>query len=150
MLKTNVISSVIFIIIGAIFIKPSLDLGLSSATSDGVPGAGFFPFIMSFGIILLGLYLLVTSLIKLKRGDMSVKEIMNKINFKNTVVMFLIIVGYVILWNIVGYYIATFMTAVFANWYFKRSWIFTIGFSSVFVLLIYVIFTVGLKIQFVI
>ena len=150
MYKKNMISSIIFIILGGLFMKPSLDLGLSSTTSDGVPGAGFFPFFMGLGIVILGVILFITAFIQLKKlTEPQEKTVANRENVRNAIVMMFIILVYILLWKLVGYYIATFIAAFSINWYFKRSWIFTIGFSAVFVLLIYAIFTAGLKIQFV-
>lgn len=149
MVKKNIISSIIFLFFGIIFIKPSLDLGWSSRTSDGVPGAGFFPMIMIVGIIILSGYMLISNAMKLKQPSDFERKPTNRDNAKNVVILILSITIYLILWKLIGYYFATFIVAVLLNLYFKRTLIFTFVFSTVFVSLIYIIFTAGLKIQFV-
>lgn len=148
MQKKNVISGVLFILLGVIVIPASLSLGLESTTSDGVPGAGFFPFVMSVGIILLGLLTIVQAVFKLKKEKDLVREKYPRENYLKSAMIFLMILVYIVLWHIVGYYIATFVIAVSANLFFKRSLKFTFMFSSILTLLIYLIFTVGLRIQF--
>lgn len=149
MVKKNIISSIIFLFFGLLFIRPSLDLGWSSKTSDGVPGAGFFPTVMMIAIILLSGFILISNAMKLKEPSDHERKSVNLENAKNVVVLILSIAIYLVLWKIIGYYFATFIVAVLLNYYFKRTMFFTFGFSAVFVSLIYVIFTAGLKIQFV-
>ena len=150
MVKKNIVSSLIILIIAAIVLPASLSLGFNSKTADGVPGAGFFPTLISIAIIFIGLFTLLKSFLKLKQDDESeMKKSINKKNLFNTLGMLGFIVIYVGLWKFVGFYIATFISSLLMNLFLKRTAKFSLIFSAIFVALLYVVFTVGLRIQFV-
>jgi len=151
MQKSNLYSSAIFILLGLFFINPSLKLGLTSPITEGVPGAGFFPFVMAIGIIILGLFISIETIITMKKGLIAKEATkLNQDNFKNTLVIILTLVIYLLMWRLTNYYISTLIVSLFLNWYFKRTIIFNLVFSIGFTSVVYFVFNLGLKIQFVI
>lgn len=148
MVKKDSMAGIIFIIIGALFIVPSVNLGIPSATSDGVPGAGFFPFVTAIILIILGSVLLLDGIFK-KNKDIEKVEV-NKENLKVLLVTIVAIIVFLLIWKFTSFIIATVALSLFLNWYYKRDLKFNIIFTAIFVTLIHVVFTILLRIQFVI
>lgn len=60
--KSDAMAGAVALLLGLSFLVPAIGLGIASPTSDGVPGAGFFPALTSGLLVLLGVILLVRGL----------------------------------------------------------------------------------------
>ncbi len=149
MQKSNIAFGSIFAAIGVVFVIGALRLGLSSPTSDGVPGAGFFPFIIALVVLALGLGLVISSIISPDgrpspfRMDAEQRE-----NLRPFVLTIVALFGFFVLWYLIRFEVAAFVFCIFLNKVYKRSWLFTIVFSVILVSVTYFIFNRLLFIQF--
>jgi len=129
-------------------------LGFIATTSDGVPGGGFFPYLLSILIIFMSIVLIVRSIIRTPEKYIEITP-ETKIN---TITLFSTIIGlvvFLVIWSItadlfgnIAFLICVFIFEVFLNKLFKRSWKFTIIYSAVFTAFIYAVFNLGFKIMF--
>jgi putative tricarboxylic transport membrane protein len=104
----DVISSLIWIVVSALFCRESFDLGLGSLTE---PGAGLFPFLISVCLIFFSAILFAASL--RKRGGFSFIEIRKSWpdweGFRRIGLTVLFLVSYVIALNYLGFALTTFL-----------------------------------------
>lgn len=109
MLKEHdVISSLIWIVVSALFCWESFDLGLGSLTE---PGAGLFPFLISICFILFSAILFAASL--RKRGGFSFigirKPWPDREGFRRIGLTVLFLASYVVALNDLGFVLTTFV-----------------------------------------
>ncbi len=150
MFKGDTIPGILSVAFGFLFLIPSIGFGVTSATSDGVPGPGFFPMIISVCLIALGLMLLIKGIRDKGTFKVFVLDEDTRENLKPFFLTIAAILGFLIAIKFVLFVLAAFALLVGMNWIYKRSWKFNLIFSSVFVGLVYVIFTILLKVQFII
>lgn len=148
--KGDTIPGILAVAFGLLFLIPSIGFGVTSATSDGVPGPGFFPLIISICLIALGLVLFVKGIRDKGKFKVFVLDEDNRENLKPFFLTIAAILVFLIAIKFIMFVLAAFVLVVVMNWIYKRSWKFNLIFSSVFVGLVYVIFTVLLKVQFII
>jgi hypothetical protein len=148
MYKGDTIPGLLLSGVGLCFLIPALGLGLSSTTSDNVPGAGFFPVVIASAVILFGILLFLKGL--KANGKMVYFEMdeEQKANIRPFFVTILSIAAFFLIWKFVRFEIAAFAFCLFTNWVFKRTWKYNIAFSVILVTIIYCIFSLGLKIEF--
>ncbi len=108
MKEHDVISSVIWIIVSALFCWESLDLGLGNLTE---PGAGFFPFLMALIFLFLSAGLFVVSL--RKGGGFNFLEARKHWSdgngFRRISLTVLFLGSYVVALNYLGFALTTFL-----------------------------------------
>lgn len=119
-------------------------------TSDGVPGAGFFPVILGFLLGALGLLLMIRGL--RAKGEVEFFKIEDdeiRGNVKMLIKTVVCILVFFILWQLTKQFILCALLFVGGlNFIFERSWKFNLIYTVVFVAFIYVAFVVGFSIQF--
>lgn len=148
MYKGDTVPGLLVVGFGIMFLIPGTQLGIASTTSDNVPGAGFFPVIISVAVILFGLALFVKGL---KDNGKLVYFQMDEEQKANVRPFFLTILGiaaFFVIWKFVRFEVAALAFSLFLNWVYHRSWKFNVAFTVIFVGLIYCIFSLGLKIEF--
>jgi putative tricarboxylic transport membrane protein len=136
MFNGDVISGLISILFSLLFIIPAL--GFDNRTTDGSPGAGFFPIVVGGGLLLMGVILAVSGL-KTKKRYFTINDEMKK-NLKLFFLTLVIILAYFILWKLIPFVIATFLFLAALNYIYQRSLKFNLSFSFTVSLLIYLIF----------
>lgn len=155
--NADALAGIIVAAVGAFFFIMTLtnpQMSFVSTTSDGVPGGGFFPYILSAILFILGVALTGRSLM-----NEPVKYVeMNEENRKNLKVMLLTIAGFVVFliaWKVTAPYfgnpafiVCVFLLELFLNRLFERTWKYTVIYSTVFTLFIYLVFNVGFSILF--
>lgn len=149
MQKTNIAFGTVFTGIGLLFLFVSLRYGIASPTSDGVPGAGFFPFLVSALVVLLGIALIALSL--LHRDGQPSPFHMDKEQRENILPFALTIIAifaFFALWRLIPFEWAALAFCLFMNRAYGRSWRFNILFSVIFVFSIHYIFNRLLFVQF--
>jgi len=147
-LKGDTIPGLIFAAVGLAFLLPSVDLGILSTTKDGVPGAGFFPSILSAGVIICGIGLFISGLLAKGGFEYFYLDEEQKKNIRPFFITLAAMFVFMLVWKLVDFFLAMGLFCLFMNWIYKRSWKFNILFSVGFVICIYVAFTMLLKIQF--
>lgn len=104
----DVISSLIWIVVSALFCRESLDLGLGDFTE---PGAGFFPFLTSLILIFLSAGLFAVSL--RKRWGFNFLEVRkhwsDRDGFRRISLTVLFLGSYVVALNYLGFALTTFL-----------------------------------------
>ena len=156
-LSADAVAGLLCMAFGAFFfimtaINPQL--GFGSNTSDGVPGGGFFPYILSVLIVIMGGALVVLGV---KNSDVKYVDMTPEMR-KNLKIMLLTVAGLVVFlaaWKITAPYFGNtaFMTCVFLfeiylNKLFERSWKFALIYAVIFTAFIYLVFSMGFSILF--
>lgn len=150
--KGDTISGVIVVAFGLLFVVTTLMspvLTVAAATSDGVPGAGFFPFLLGCITIALGALLTVRGL---RQNNKSVSFELNEEGKTNLKVLALVVLGLIlffVFWNLFNQFIiGLLLLNLYFNVIFRRTWKFTLIYSTIFTAFIYLIFVLGFSIQF--
>ncbi len=150
--KGDTVPGIITILFGVFFFIMTIftpNVLFGSTTSDGVPGAGFFPYLLSGIIIIFGTMLTVRGF--KKNGELQFLKVDEEIK-KNLRVLFLTVVGlivFLIFWHITNlFYIGVLLLCVYLNKVFSRDWKFTMIYTVVFTLFIYSVFAIAFSIQF--
>ena len=124
-------------------------LTIAPATADGVPGAGFFPFIMSSLLTVFGIVLVIIGI--LQKGKVSYINFTpeTKRNLKMLLLVVIGLIGFFIFWNVTNwFYAGVLILSLYLNKIFERSWKFTIIYSTIFATFIYITFSLAFSIQF--
>ncbi len=132
-----------------VFIVGGLQLGVSSPTADGVPGAGFFPVVIGSAVALLGIILIVQS--RFFKGEKKISFRMvteQKGNIRPLLLTVAGLVGMFVVWHLVNFELAVTAFSLFINRVYGRSWRFGLLFTIVFVGFIYLMFDKVFHIQF--
>jgi len=136
------------IFVVATAINPLLLFG--STTSDKVPGAGFFPYLMGSVCILLGLVLAVRGMVQNDAGQSDETKAAGGSNRRKLVLCILAIATFFAIWTFTDQFlIGSFLLCVYLNRLFERSWKFNLIYSVLFCAFVYLVFTLGFSIQFV-
>lgn len=125
------------------------NLTIQSTTSDGVPGAGFFPYLLSTVVTLLGAALTVRGI--RQKGSVQYIKLDPEI-LKNLKVLALTVLGLVVFlafWQLTHLFIVgVLLFCLYLNKLFERSWKFNAVYTVIFTVFIYAVFTLGFSIQF--
>lgn len=150
--KGDTVPGILTVLVGIFFfiqtmITPNLSFG--STTSDGVPGAGFFPYLLSGALIIAGLALTVRGI--KQKGKIQYLELSDEIK-KNLKVLLLTFIGLVVFlafWRLTNlFFAAVFLFCIYLNIIFERTKKFTAVYAVVFTAFIYIVFSVAFSIQF--
>ena len=152
MKKHDRVSGVIWFVLGISMCIGSIKLNLGSFHE---PGAGFMPFLSGAFLGLFGLILIFSSTLRglwekehLKDKKIQVEKPVEK-NWKNLMFVLLILFGYPLLLDTLGFYLTTFLFLFFL---FKlkepKRWLMPLIFSISVVILSYLIFELCLNCRF--
>ena len=122
---------------------------VNAPSSDGVPGAGFFPVLLGFAVGILGTILFVRGI--LQKGSVQYFQVDPEIKFnlKRLGLTAVSIVIFFILWQTTKRFIVCVPILCFAlNAIFGRKLKYNIIYTVVFTAFIYLAFVVGFSIQF--
>lgn len=156
-LKADTIAGIICMAFGVFFLimtKSNPQMSFIATTSDGVPGGGFFPYILSILIIIMGGALAVRGMKTEGKVYVEMTE-ENRKNLKTLIFMVLGLIVFLAAWKFTApmfgntaFMCCVFLFELYMNRLFERSWKFTFIYSAVFTAFIYVVFNVGFKILF--
>lgn len=152
MYKGDTVPGVLVSVLGIIFMIATLtntQLTIAPVTSDGVPGAGFFPFLLSALLIVLGSVLILSGI----RQKGEVKYFNLTVETKqNLKILLLVVIGlvvFLIFWKLTHFfYLGVLLVSLYLNKVFKRNLSFILIYSVIFTAFIYMAFTMGFSIQF--
>lgn len=122
---------------------------VNAQSSDGVPGAGFFPVLLGFAVGILGTVLMIRGL--MQKGTVQYFKLDDEVKH-NLKILALAVIGVVVffvVWQTTKQFI--FCVPVFCfylNFIFKRSLKYNIVYTVVFTAFLYLAFVVGFKVQF--
>ncbi|BDF35227.1 hypothetical protein CE91St62_32890 [Lachnospiraceae bacterium] len=151
-LKGDTVPGMITIFIGIFFLVKTLatdTLSFVATTSDGVPGAGFFPCILSGALICSGIILMIRGLRQNGEKQYVALDAEMRGNIK---ILLLTVAGlavFLAFWYLTDLFIVgVLLFAVFLNKLYERKWKYTIMYAVVFTVFIYLVFMVAFSIGF--
>lgn len=156
--KADMIGGIAAVAVGAFFFIQTLQnkqMSFFSTTSDGVPGGGFFPYILCVLIMIMGLGLIVRGALKGNKVFFMIDPEMRE-NMKLMASTLVAILAFLALWkwlapilgNSAFYSCVAVLELVLNKFMFKRTWLFSILYAVIFTLFIYLVFGMFFAIQF--
>jgi len=137
--KYNNIFLIFWIGLSFFIIFFSLKYGLGSFHN---PGPGLMPFLLGLLLLIISLYLLLSSLFKRSGRDETIKGEQSRINFKKLSIVLASLFFYGLFLEKLGYVIVTLLTMVILFWGVGlKSWRSILFASGLTVLLTYLLFT---------
>lgn len=133
----------------AIYVLLEDTMRWNAQSSDGVPGAGFFPVLLGFAVGILGTILFIRGL--LQKGSVQYFQVDPEIKFnlKRLGLAALSMIVFFILWRTTHQFIVCVALVCFAlNAVFGRKLKYNIIYTVVFTAFIYAAFVVGFSVQF--
>ncbi len=175
--KADLVGGIIVLGVGVFFGVGSLfndKLTFRAQTSDGVPGAGFFPIIFGFILVTLAILLITRSIGFGSEGEYTLEksgspDVLDnaevefsvdsmhaetpeeqKLNNKILAATVGIILMIIVAWQLTGqFFPVLFFAVVVQGRLYKRGWISCVVFSAILTLALYAAFEIAFKIQFV-
>ena len=145
MRRGNLIIALVLEGLGIWVMLDSYGLGLQKLSD---PGPGLLPFLLGGFLCLLSLPICIEYLRKIDRGKEE-KGGEYPIDFKKLCTATAYLIGYILLLDILGFLITTFLFLFGLFWIGNpRKWLFVAGFSAGVVALTYIVFVVLLQIHF--
>ena len=129
-------------------------LTFAPVLSDGAPGAGFFPMIFSAILVVLGVALMMQNLARMRKKETNdeiqkKKALVTKENLLTAALLLAAVCVFLVAWKLTKQFYICISCLIFViNLLFKRSWKFSLIMSAALVLFLYLMFSVGFKIQF--
>ena len=151
-LKGDTVPGMITILIGIFFLVKTLatdNLSFVATTSDGVPGAGFFPCLLSGALIFSGIILMIRGLRQNGEKQYVALDAEMRGNIK---ILLLTVAGlavFLAFWYLTDLFIVgVLLFAVFLNKLYERKWKYTIIYAVIFTVFIYLVFMAAFSIGF--
>lgn len=130
-------------LVAVAFIARSLQF--DGASKDGVPGAGYFPIVVSLMIILFSVLLIIDGIRK-QNKYFEIEEA-KKQNLIQMLEVYGALVVFFVLWNFIPFVFAAIIFEVILCRILRCSWKFTILFSLISVIALYLIFNTAFKVR---
>ena len=150
--KGDTIPGALVSVLGLIFLTVTLmdpRMTIAPVTSDGVPGAGFFPFLMSVILIVFGVVLLFIGIRKKEKVAYINLTAETKQNLKKLLFVVAGIIIFLVLWQLTNLFLPwVLVLSIYLNKVFERNLKFTIIYSVSLTAVVYLVFTVAFSIQF--
>lgn len=152
MRKGDTIPGALVSVLGIIFLVVTLmdsKMTIAPVTSDGVPGAGFFPFLMSVILIVFGTVLLINGIRQKEKVQYINLTAETKRNLKKLLLVLAGLIVFLIIWQLTNLFFPwVFILSIYLNKVFERNLKFTIIYSVSLTAVVYLVFTVAFSIQF--
>jgi len=153
MKKGDTIPGIISVLFGAMFVLATTinpQLTFEGKTSDGVPGAGFFPYLLGGLIIIFGIALVVRGIKQNGTVQFVVLDEEGKKNVRTLIFSIIGLIVFLVVWKFTGWFIPlVFVLSLYFNKLFERTIKFNLIYSVVVTIFIYLVFVMGFSIQFV-
>jgi putative tricarboxylic transport membrane protein len=119
MKNRDLVSSIVFMVIGGIFMQESLRKTL---IENGVPGAGFMPLMMSGILIILSLSVFISALCS-KEQSTGLGLFPDRVNSRKLLFCVIAMIIYAIVMKFIGFFIATFILFLYIGWLIEpKKW----------------------------
>ena len=152
-LKGDTIPGIVSVLFGALVLILTLtgdNMAILVAKKRGnVPGPGFFPFVCGALTVVFGVVLILRGL--KQNGTVDFFEMTDEMrgNVKTALMVTAGLVCFLLLWKLTGLFIPlVFVFAVYLNLLFKRSIQFTLIFSAIITVFIWLLFVRGFSVTF--
>lgn len=153
MKKGDTIPGIISVLFGAMFVLATTinpQLTFEGKTSDGVPGGGFFPYLLGGLIIIFGIALVVRGIKQNGTVQFVVLDEEGKKNVRTLIFSIIGLIVFLVVWKFTGWFIPlVFVLSLYFNKLFERTIKFNLIYSVVVTIFIYLVFVMGFSIQFV-
>lgn len=150
--KGDTIPGILVTLFGAIFFVGTVtnsELSFGSVTSDGVPGAGFFPYLLSIAVMLMGITLAIRGIRQRGTAEYIKTEKETKKNLKILALTMIGLLVFLAIWQFIGqFFIGMFLYILYLNRVLERTWKYTIMYAVIFTAFVYLVFSFGFSIQF--
>lgn len=150
--KGDTVPGILTVLFGLAFLfmtRTNAHLSFAATTTDGVPGAGFFPYILSVLVIVTGICLFIRGI---KQNGTKQYVTVNAEMKRNIKVVVLTTAGlavFLVFWYITGLFIAgTLLFVIYLNKIYRRTWRFTLLYGVIFTIFVYLVFKMAFSIQF--
>lgn len=150
--KGDTVPGILTVLFGLAFLimtRTNNHLSFAATTTDGVPGAGFFPYILSVLVIVTGICLFIRGIKQNGTKQYVTVNAEMKSNIKIVVLTAAGLAVFLIFWYITGVFIAgTLLFVIYLNKIYRRTWRFTLLYGVIFTIFIYLVFKMAFSIQF--
>jgi hypothetical protein len=123
MKNRDLFSSIVFMLIGGLFVQESLQKTL---IEDGVPGAGFLPLLIGIAMMLLSLSLFIFAFFSKKKVEGSggfLNLFPDRVNRKKLLYSLIALIAYMPVMKLIGFLAATFSLVLFLGWLIEpKKW----------------------------
>lgn len=113
MKNRNLVSSVVLIVVGSLFVAGSLHYGLMRR---GVPGPGFLPFFSGLALVFVSLFVLIPALGQREKTERVEDFFPERDSFKKILLVLIALVAFGAALEYVGYLLITFFFMFFVTW----------------------------------
>jgi putative tricarboxylic transport membrane protein len=119
MKNRDLVSSIIWMVFGGLFVVGALQHGL---TKKGVPGPGFLPFFTGLALIFVSLFVLIPALSQRKKTENS-DFFPERDSLKKLLFVLAVLFAFGIAMKYLGYLLTTFLFMFFVTWVMKpKGW----------------------------
>jgi hypothetical protein len=144
--KKEQISSIFLLLFSSFICFFSYQLSIGSVRK---PDAGFFPFFLGLTLGLLSIINFTKAIAQRKIAIEKIRTLETDINWKNIILVLVVLFSYPLLLNILGFLPVTFLfTACFLRFIEPQRWSVVLGIGGAIAIISYFIFQYWLKIQF--
>jgi len=120
MKNRDLVSSVVLIVVGGLFVAGSLHYGL---TRRGVPGPGFLPFFSGLALVFLSLFVLIPALAQREKAESTEDFFPERDSFRKILLVLVALVAFGAAMEYAGYLLTTFFFMFFITWIMEpRRW----------------------------
>lgn len=139
MKKGNIVASILCILLGAYIIITCLGYPTAEVYGTGAPGPGLWPGIIAAGLVIAGIWLLISTL-RAPEGSLENIELFGD-GQKRVYLTMVILAVYVFLLPTTGFIPVTIvMLFLFIQWFAKYKWYATLGISVAVTIAVYAVF----------
>jgi putative tricarboxylic transport membrane protein len=120
MKNRDLVSSIVFMVIGALFVQESLRKTL---VEDGIPGAGFLPLLVGSALMLISLSLLISALLSKEKVVGFLHLFPDRVNAKKVLYCLIAMIAYASIMKLIGFLVATFIFVLCLGWIIEpKKW----------------------------
>lgn len=146
MKNQDLLSSVVWIVMGILFVVGSLPLGLMS--KGGIPGSGFLPFLSGLALVFVSLFVLIPALGQKEKAESREEFFPERDSFRKLLFAVFALVAFGPAMEYVGYFFTTFFFMLFVTWVMEpKRWCMFIVLSLIAAVTSYLLFVVFLEVQ---
>jgi putative tricarboxylic transport membrane protein len=145
MKNRDLLSSVVLIFVGCLFVAGSLHIGLMRR---GVPGPGFLPFFSGLALIFVSLFVLIPALLQREKDENTEDFFPQRDSLRKILLVLVALIAFGIVMEYAGYLFTTFFFMFFVTWIMEpKRWL-TFGLLALLTAVMsYLLFVVLLEVE---
>lgn len=146
MKNRDLLSSVVWIVMGILFVVGSLPLGLMK--KGGIPGSGFLPFLSGLALVFLSLFVLIPALGQKEKAASREAFFPERDSFRKLLFAVCALFAFGAVMEYVGFFFTTFFFVFFVTWVMEpKGWRIFSVLSLIAAVTSYLLFVVLLEVQ---